>query len=79
MFASNIPTGVLSDDDLERRVVSFLEARHVPGIRWIEVTAAHGIVRLTGTVRSFYQRQLCTHCVRRVAGVVDVIDDLTVA
>jgi osmotically-inducible protein OsmY len=68
-----------SDTDLERRVINFLKAKQIPGVRWIEVESTAGILTMTGTVRSFYQKQLCTHCARRVAGVIEVIDEIDVA
>jgi osmotically-inducible protein OsmY len=69
----------VTDQDLERRVLTYLETRQIPGVRWIEVQADQGIVKLSGTVRTFYQKQLCTHCTRRVAGVVQVVDEISVA
>ena len=78
MIASSPQTTLASDLDLERRIVNYLAARHVPGIRWVEVSVSHGIATLQGTVRSFHQKQLCYHSTRRVAGVVGVIDELSV-
>jgi osmotically-inducible protein OsmY len=68
-----------ADRDLERRVVNYLWGRHVPALRHIVVEAAGGIVTLRGQVRSFYEKQLCHNCCRRVAGVRELIDDLDVA
>ena len=67
------------DDDLERRIVNFLKERHIPGVRWIEVESSRGVVTLSGLVKTFYQKQLSVHCARRVAGVVQVIDEIKVA
>jgi osmotically-inducible protein OsmY len=68
-----------SNDDLERRVINFLAARHIPGVRWLKVHAKQGIVTISGNVRSFYQKQLCSHAARRVAGVVALVDQINVA
>lgn len=66
------------DMDLERRVISFLWGRHVPSLRHVTVEAADGIVTLRGQVRSYYEKQLCHDCCRRVAGVLRLIDSLNV-
>jgi osmotically-inducible protein OsmY len=68
-----------TDRDLERRVVSFLHERHVPGLRHLHVEANSGTVILRGRVNSFYEKQLCQHAIRRVAGVVNVVDEVTVS
>lgn len=67
-----------ADRDLERRVVSFLAERHVPGLRHIHVEARNGTVTLRGRVHSFYEKQLCQAVCRRVAGVVRYIDAVDV-
>lgn len=67
-----------ADRDLERRVVSFLNERHVPGLRHLEVEAHNGTVVLRGRVRSFYEKQLCQAVCRRVAGVVRYVDAIDV-
>ncbi|HWA99484.1 MAG TPA: BON domain-containing protein [Pirellulales bacterium] len=67
------------DRDLERRIINYLTASHVPGARRLKVKASNGLVTLSGTLRSFYQKQLCCHVVRRVAGVVQLVDQLSVA
>lgn len=68
-----------SDRDLERRIVNFLVGRQVPALRQIHVEADHGKVVLRGRVHSFYQKQLCLACSRRVAGVLEVVDEVAVA
>jgi osmotically-inducible protein OsmY len=62
------------DGDLQRRVVNYLLGHRMPALRRIEVEADNGTVVVRGQVRSFYQKQLCIHCARRVAGVVRLID-----
>ncbi len=67
------------DRDLERRVVNYLAGRHVPGLRHLSVQARSGIVTLRGRVQTFYEKQLCQDCCRRVAGVVQFVDAVDVA
>jgi osmotically-inducible protein OsmY len=64
--------------ELERRVVNYLISRHIPGVRWLEVEADQGVVTISGKVKSYYQKQLCSHCTRRVAGVVQLVDGIEV-
>jgi osmotically-inducible protein OsmY len=65
------------DSDLAKRVRIFLtESRNA--FRAISVRAQNGVICLSGTVPSFYLRQLATSCARRVAGVRTVIDAIEV-
>ena len=66
------------DRDLERRVLNYLLERGVPALRSIRVEADNGRVILRGRVQSFYHKQLCLSCCRRVAGVVTLIDEVLV-
>jgi osmotically-inducible protein OsmY len=69
----------LDDDrELERRVVSFLETKHVPGLRHLAVKAQSGVVTVSGRVQTFYEKQLCNQCCRRVAGVRELINAVDV-
>ena len=69
----------LSDRDLERRVTNFLFARNLPTLRRLQVAADNGTVTLRGRVHSFYEKQLCQHACRRVAGVISMVDAIDVA
>ncbi len=66
------------DRELERRVVRFLETKHVPGLRQLQVKAAGGVVTVSGRVQTFYEKQLCNQCCRRVAGVRELINAVDV-
>jgi osmotically-inducible protein OsmY len=69
------PTATASaDSDLEQRVRSFLQAKHVPGLRNLEIKADSGVVTLKGRVQTFYEKQLCNQCCRRVAGVRELVN-----
>jgi osmotically-inducible protein OsmY len=67
-----------ADRDLERRVANYLVGKHVPGLRHLAVEARGGTVTLRGRVQTFYEKQLCQDCSRRVAGVVRLIDAVDV-
>jgi osmotically-inducible protein OsmY len=67
-----------ADVDLKQRIVSFLAARHVPGLRNLHVRVERGVVTITGCVLTFYEKQLCNECCRRVAGVRQVVNDVSV-
>jgi osmotically-inducible protein OsmY len=78
MFTINQDTTSTLDRDLERRVQNYLYGRQIPGLRRIEVEASGGTVTLRGRVRSYYEKQLCIHCCRRVAGVIELNDQVVV-
>jgi len=74
------PTDTLAntDQDLVRRVASFLHSRSMPGLKRLSIEARHGTVTLSGRVRSFYEKQVATHSCRRVAGVRQLVDKVDV-
>jgi osmotically-inducible protein OsmY len=77
MFESEVFSG--TDLELERRVTNYLAQRHVQALRLIRVACKNGTVILTGKVQSFYERQLCLSCCQRVAGVIQLVDEIEVA
>ncbi len=66
------------DRELERRVINFLARQHFPRLQTIKVHARDGVVVISGRVNSFYERQMCIHCCQRVAGVVQLKDQVEV-
>lgn len=64
--------------DLERRVLNYLNGRHMQSLRKIQVQAQEGKVVLQGEVQSFYEKQLCLNCCRRVEGVHELVDKVDV-
>ena len=63
-----------SDLPLEQRVRSHLEGNGSTEFRSVVVAAESGMVTLTGTVTSFYTKQLAQEFTRRVPGVNSVIN-----
>ena len=68
-----------ADRDLERRVTTFLAGRHVPGLRGLAVHSTKGVVTVSGQVLTYYEKQLCNQCCRRVAGVLELINAVDVS
>lgn len=68
-----------ADQDLERRVANCLYARHLPGLRHLNIEADRGTVRVSGQVSSFHEKQIVQHVCRHVAGVLRMVDDVEVA
>ena len=67
------------DLDLARRVENYLHSKQMRSLRGVDVEANRGRVVLRGDVGSFYEKQLCLNCTRRVAGVIDLVDEIRVA
>jgi osmotically-inducible protein OsmY len=67
-----------SDDDLRLRVASFLNSRHFPAFQELDVDVHHGAVTLSGTVSSFYEKQVALNSCQRVAGVLSLVDGIDV-
>ena len=78
MTIDRLSTAGDADRDLERRVASYLAARHVPGLRYLTVKATGGVVTVSGQVLTFYEKQLCNQCCPRVAGVMELINAVSV-
>ena len=73
------PHYVTKDQDLQRRVLSFLAGRYLPSLRTLQVDVHEGTVTLRGRVASFYEKQVAIHSCQRVAGVRNFIDAVDVA
>jgi hypothetical protein len=68
-----------SDTELERRLANFLFQRQVPDGNCVRLIARGGVVIVRGELPSRHAKWLCIECCRRVAGVLKVVDKLTVA
>ncbi|MCA9266963.1 MAG: BON domain-containing protein [Planctomycetales bacterium] len=67
-----------NDMDLVQRVRNFLLSKQMRSLRHVDVAANEGRVVLRGQVGSFYEKQLCLNCARRVAGVAELVDEISV-
>lgn len=66
------------DADVASRIVNLLWQRGGPWLADIDVQFHLGTATLSGTVRTYHERQLCTSCCRHVPGVRRVMDELRV-
>jgi osmotically-inducible protein OsmY len=73
------PHYVTKDQDLQRRVISFLAGRYLPSLRTLQVDVHEGTVTLRGRVASFYEKQVAIHSCQRVAGVRHLVDAVDVS
>ena len=69
---------VFPDKDVEQRVRTFLNSRHFPAFRWLKVDVENGSVRLSGILTTFYEKQVALNSCQRVAGVLQLIDEIGV-
>ena len=66
------------DGDLQRRIVNFLLDRGPANLRRLEVEVRGGVAMVKGQVRTYYEKQLATSCCQRVAGVLQIVNDVEV-
>ena len=66
-----------STSDLKQRINIFLSQKGLRSLRRLNIEVTDGTVTFSGTVSSFYERQLCHTC-KCVAGVRKLVDDLKV-
>ena len=67
-----------SDQELERRVENFLFTRNYPALRDLQISVCEGTVILSGSVSTFHEKQMASSCAQRVAGVLEVINQIDV-
>ena len=66
------------DDDLENRLMNFLDARHVPERSAVHFDVRGGRVVVRGPMHSARAKWLCLECCRHVAGVIKLVDEIVV-
>ncbi len=65
--------------DVADRARLLLASQSAPSLRRILIDVRQGRATLRGILQTYHQRQLAVALVRRVAGVIEVIDELAVA
>ena len=66
------------DEDVRCRVSRFLNSRHFPAFRYLDITVEHGAVTLTGEVQSYYEKQVAMTSCQHVVGVLSLTDEISV-
>ena len=79
MQFENVPPSKDFDRELLRRVTCFLNQKGHAPLRTLEMTVDRGVVLVRGWVPTFYLRQIASECIKRVAGVAQVVDLIEVA
>ncbi len=69
----------LADLEIQRLVVVQLAEKNRPSLRRLAVQVQHGMVTLSGSVTSFYEKQLAIHSCVAVAGCGRLVDAVQVA
>jgi osmotically-inducible protein OsmY len=69
----------VADDELRRRAILSLGRAGFSSLSRLEVHAGNGTVTLRGAVPTYYLRQLAVAGAKQVAGVRQVVDEISVA
>ncbi len=64
----------MSDERIERGILEFIKARHIPGLTLSEVHAEQGVATIRGWAATELAKHICWECCRRVTGVRAVVD-----
>lgn len=67
-----------SDDQIAKRAIDILKWDVFVPANVIDITVRNGLVTLSGQVRWHYQRSSAESDVRRLSGVVDVLNNITI-
>lgn len=74
MPSDKLPDFAEAERDLLQRVKGFLHQRGYGPHRTLEISVERGVVVVQGLMPTFYLRQLAVECIKRVAGVTQVVD-----
>ena len=66
------------DEEVRSRVSRFLNSRHFPAFRYLDIAVEHGAVTLTGEVQSYYEKQVAMTSCQHVVGVLSLTDEIHV-
>ena len=72
------PAADANDAELKERICTFLHQRGEIPLKKLRVDVCDGHVVIAGRVRTYYQKQLAGHCCQRVAGVRNLVNNVTV-
>jgi len=69
---------IFPDEAICQQVQRFLRHRNFPAFLKLDIEVDHGSVTLTGTVSSFYEKQVAIATSSQVAGVQALVDQIEV-
>jgi hypothetical protein len=78
MSLAQLPDLIEADSALVLRVRDQLHQCGYESLRMLEVRVEQGVVVVQGTVSAYYLRQVAVECIRRVAGLNRLIDQIEV-
>jgi len=78
MPVDKLPDFAEAERDLLQRVNSYLHQQGFMPPRTLEISVERGVVVVRGRMPTFYLRQIAIECIKRVAGVTQVVDLITV-
>jgi len=79
MSLHQLPDSAAADRELLQRMKGFLHQRGYAPHRTLEISVERGVAMVQGRVPTFYLRQIAVECIKRVAGVTQVVDLIEVA
>lgn len=79
MPSDKLPDFAEAELDLLQRVKGFLYQRGYWPHRTLEISVERSVVVVQGRVPTFYLRQVAVECIKRVAGITQVVDLIEVA
>lgn len=68
---------IITDSDLEYRLIKFLQYQKLPGVESLTIQADQGRLLVAGALPSAAARRWCVEACRHVPGVVCVTEQLT--
>ena len=78
MESSSGSLSELSENNLRNNVESALRQKGYPHHRTLSINIDHGTVIVEGILPTFFLRQIAVECIKRVTGVVGVVDRIRV-
>lgn len=78
MSRDRLPDAAESEHDLLLRVTGYLHQRGYGPHRTLALSVERGVVVVHGRVPTYYLRQVAVECIKRVAGVTQVLDRIEV-
>lgn len=67
-----------NDDLLKGEISRLLTDQHFPSFKNLDVEVDHGLVTISGTLESFYHRQVALATCQKLVDVITVIDMISV-